>query len=488
MPNRLLTKSKYLNGLQCRLLLWITINEPERIPAPDTAQQHIFDQGHLVGELAKNLYPDGIDVPQDDFIENIKLTKELLDRRVPLFEAGVLCGRIYSRIDILNPVNEDELDIIEVKSSTSIKDENLHDVSFQRLCCEKDGLKIRKCFLAYINNEYVKHGDINPAELFKIDDVTDAVISAGEGIEERIARMLEVIDSPACPEMGIGPYCKDPYSCPMIAECWDGMPEHSVFTLYYSGKKSYDLYNSGVLNIADIPAGYKLNEKQAVQHKCVSSNLPHIDKKAIKGFLQEFVYPLYYLDFETFSTAIPIFDNTSPYQQVPFQFSLHIQQKPGGKLRHYEYLAEGKQDPRPGLLAYLRELLGEEGSIVAYNMSFEKGILTALGEVYPEYAEWVNNITARFVDLMAPFKNFHYYHPEQKGSGSLKAVLPAVTGKGYDGMPIAEGTAATLAFLDITFNEVSAEEVARVRKDLLAYCKQDTEGMVWILEKLQIFC
>jgi len=166
MPSSLLSKSKYLNGLQCRRYLWIACNDPERIPKPDAVTQYVFDQGHLVSQLAKRLYPRGIDVPAEDFRGNIAMTKEFLHQKKPLFEAGMLCGRIYSRLDILNPVNEDEWDIIEVKSSTSVKDINLHDVSFQRLCCEDSGLKIRKCILAYINNEYVRNGEIDPEQPF----------------------------------------------------------------------------------------------------------------------------------------------------------------------------------------------------------------------------------------------------------------------------------------------------------------------------------
>src|SRR3972149_698402 len=175
MLTKMLSNSRYLNGLQCPRLLWIATNEPERMPEPDVATQHIFDQGHLVGELAKKLFPGGIDVPAGNFMGNIELTKSLIQKRKPLFEAGILSGKIYSRVDILNPVNDDEWDIIEVKSSTSVKDVNLHDVSFQQLCWENGGLKIRKCFLAYINNQYVRNGEINPEELFTLQDISDEV-------------------------------------------------------------------------------------------------------------------------------------------------------------------------------------------------------------------------------------------------------------------------------------------------------------------------
>ena len=484
MPAKLLTKSKYLDGLQCPKYLWIACNEPERIPEPDATTQHIFDQGHLVGELAKKLFPGGIDVPNEDFMGNIAMTKELLQQRRPLFEASVLSGRIYSRADVLNPVNEDEWDIIEVKSSTSVKDVNLHDVSFQKLCWEEAELKIRKCFLAYINNQYVRNGEINPEELFILEDISDDVTTTSEGIRDRIRQMLEVIDASACPEVSIGPHCSDPYDCP-LTECWDGLPEHNVFTLYYGGKKSYELYGSGILDIIDIPTGYKLNDKQHIQCTCVNNGKPYIDQGAVRDFLDSLEYPLYYLDFETFATAIPLFDGVRPYQNIPFQFSLHMQEVPGSELKHFSFLAEGKRDPRPELLLRLREAIGNNGSIVVYNQSFEKRVLKELGETFPEYAGWSEAIIGRLADLIVPFRSFHYYHPDQKGSASLKKVLPAVTGSGYEGMSIAQGDDASLAFLKITFDDVAADEVLKVREDLLAYCGLDTEGMVRIIKRLE---
>lgn len=480
----MLSKSRYLNGLQCPKLLWVATNEPERIPEPDAATQHIFDQGHLVGELAKKLYPGGIDVASEDFMGNIAITKELLQQRSPLFEAGVLSGQIYSRADILNPVNEDEWNLIEVKSSTSVKEVNLHDVSFQKLCWEDSGVKIRKCFLAFINNQYVKNGEINPNELFIIQDISDEVAVAGEGLRERVARMLEVISSPECPEVTIGPHCSNPYEC-SLTECWESLPEHNVFTLYYGGRKSHELYRSGILDIIHIPADYKLNDKQRIQCACVVSGTPYIDKEAIRQFLTSLEYPLYYLDFETFGTAIPPFDGTRPYQNIPFQFSLHVQEKPGSELKHFTFLAEGRRDPCPELLASLSRLIGNSGSIIAYNKSFEEGVLKNLGDAFPEYIGWAESVVSRLVDLIMPFRGFYYYHPSQKGSASLKRVLPVVTGLSYEELPIATGDDASLAFLTITFEEVPKDEAAKVREELLTYCKMDTEGMVRIVERLE---
>jgi len=199
MPSVFLSKSRYLNGLQCPKLLWVATNEPERLPEPDASTQHRFDQGHLVGELAKRLYPGGINLPSEDFMGNIAMTKELLPQRKPLFEAGVLSSSIYARADILNPVNDDEWDIVEVKSVTSVKEVNYHDVAFQRLCWEDAGIRIRRCFLACINNQYVRNGEIDPKGLFTIYDVSEQMAEASEGIKDRVARMLDIISKPACP-------------------------------------------------------------------------------------------------------------------------------------------------------------------------------------------------------------------------------------------------------------------------------------------------
>lgn len=487
MSSLLLTKSKYLAGLQCPKLLWVQLHEPERIPETDAVTQYIFDQGLLVGKLAKKLFPGGIDIPSEDFMVNISKTKELLEERKPLYEAGILVGNTYSRIDILKPHNENEWDIIEVKSSTSIKDVHIHDVSFQKYCCEMYGLKIRKYFLALINNKYVKNGEIDPQGLFNIHDITDKVIAVSESIQNRIDIMLDTIKGSECPEVSIGRYCREPYECPLV-ECWEFLPEDSIFTLYYGGKKCFDLFNKGVLTVKDIPESYKLGKQQRIQQACVASSEPFVNKEGIREFLSSLKYPQYYLDFETIGPAIPLFDGTSPYEDTPFQFSLHIINSEGATQQHFSFIASGADDPRPAVLAELKKLLGDTGSIVVYHQGFEEGVLKELALAFPEYENWVAQVCKRLVDLLTPFSNFNYYHPLQKGSASLKKVLPAITGKGYGGLEISEGQSASIAFQAITYGDVSEEEKQKVREDLIKYCGRDTEGMIWIVEKLRDLC
>ncbi len=483
MP-QLLSKTKYLTGLQCPRLIWVQINESEKIPEPDAATQYIFSQGHEVGYLAKRLFPGGIDISTEDFMGNVSSTMELLKERKPLFEAGILTGKLYSRVDILSPIGEEEWDIVEVKSSTNVKDVHIDDVAFQRYCCNQSGLNIRKCCLVLINNQYVRDGEIDPEGLLNIYDVTNQVEEASVGIQDRIDEILEVVSQETCPEMIIGPHCRDPYECP-LTDCWDVLPEHSVFSLYYGGKKSFAMYDSGIVTIEEIPDDYKLNDKQRIQQACVASGEPHIDREAIDGFLSSLEYPLYYLDFETFSPAIPIFDGTRPYQAIPFQFSLHLVKGEFSQSEHVSFLANDTDDPRPTLLAELKNAIDNEGSILVYNKGFEDGILRDLAQAFPEYRHWTEQVCSRLVDLLAPFRNFDYYHPAQKGSASLKSVLPSITGRGYEDLDINDGQLASISFLSAIFSDMPEAERAKVMADLEQYCRRDTEGMIWIVERLK---
>lgn len=487
MPHNLLTKSRYLNGLQCLKYLWLSINEPEKLPQTDPNTQFLFDQGHLVGELAKKLYPGGINIPVGDFMTNVYKTRDLLLERKPLFEAGILADHIYSRVDILKPANEDRWDIIEVKSSTSVKDIHIHDVAFQRYCCERSGTSVNRCYLAYINNQYTRHGEIDPKGLFNIDDITEMVEDVSHDIDDKIKNMLEAMGLQTCPEIGIGPHCRDPYECE-LTECWDFLPEHNIFHLYYGGKKFFELLESGVFTLQEIPDSYKLNGKQTIQRTCEISGQPHIDKDAISSFLHSLQYPLYYLDFETIGTAVPLFDGTRPYQAIPFQFSLHVINDPNAQPQHFSFLTESPDDPRPAFLAELKSALGDSGSIIVYNQGFEEGILKELALAFPEYDEWIARIRVRLVDLLQPFRNFCYYHPKQKGSASIKSVLPALTGKSYEGMEISEGQEASNKFYNVTFGEATEEERERVLADLEKYCALDTKGMIWIVGELKKLC
>jgi hypothetical protein len=478
----LLTKSKYLYGLQCPKLLWVAINDKDKLPEPDAATQALFDSGHEVGNLAKKLFPGGVDIPTSTFMGNIKKSKARLRLRKPLFEAGFMAKDVFARADILNPV-DGAWDIIEVKSSTKVKDINLHDLSFQKYCYMRAGLKIGRCFLMYINREYVRNGPIDPKEFFIIEDVTDKVLELFKDVSERVEGMLKIASRKEHLDVDITPKCSDPYDCALKSGCWSHLSSDNVFNLYRGGEKCFSLYNSGVKEIKDIPDSFKLNDKQEIQRKCAKSGEVYLEKDKIKEFLSKLTKPLYYLDFETFSTAIPLLDGLKPYEQVPFQFSLHVFQfSLNEEGKHHSFLGKEK-DSRLEFLISLKKVLGSSGSIVVYNASFEKNVLLKLAVVFPEYKEWVDSVILRLVDLLEVFRSFYYYNCEQEGSASIKKVLPAVTGNSYSELNINNGKDASLLFFEIMFKDGKKKD--KIRKDLEEYCGLDTLGMKLILDELK---
>jgi hypothetical protein len=482
---KLLSKSKYLLGIQCHRQIWVNFNQPEKLPEIDIHVQHRFDDGHEVGELAKLSFPGGIDLPTDDFMGNIQLTQASLQEGKPLFEPGFMTeDRLFSRGDVLVP-NEDGWDVVEVKSGTKVKDINVHDVAFQKYVYEKKGLKIKNCFLMHLNNQYVREGELDPQALFVQENITEQVEEIYPNVSGLIEDMKETIDDPIIPDNKIGSHCSNPYDCPLQEECWSFLPENHVAQLYRGKAKAFELIEGGIYALSDIPDEFKLNDKQDIQKECDISGKPHIHKESLKHFLDGLKYPLYYLDFETFSTAVPKFDGLKPYSQVPFQYSLHVVDSPGAEPKHYSFLYKGNGDPRKEFISELEKVLGEAGDIVVYNQSFEINRLKELGIVYPEYQSWVEGVVGRVVDLLVPFRNFSYYHPMQKGSASIKKVLPAlVEGKSYSGMEIADGGSASLEYYNTHYGDVSAEEKARVRKALEKYCHLDTISMVWMVDTL----
>ncbi len=483
--NQILTKSKYILGLECPRHLWITFNQPEKIRQVTLAEEFKFREGDKVGQLAKTLFSDGIDLPVENYSENLQQTKEAMKKGKPLFEAGFAFENCFSRADILVPIGK-EWDIIEVKSGTEVKDINVHDVSFQKYVYEANGLKIRKCFLMHLNKEYFRKGKLDAKKLFVKEDITSQVNEI-KGIKERIDKMFKIISSDKPPKAGllIDKTIKEGNHDCFTENCIDDLPENHVFCLYRGNKLACELFENGIMHIKDIPQHIKLNGKQNIQRECEVNKKIYIDKEEIMQFLATLKYPLYYLDFETFSTVIPMFDGLKSYSQVPFQFSLHIVKKEGSKPEHYFFLYNGSGDPREDFAVALKKLIGEKGTVLVYNQSFEIGRLKELAEYFPEHKKWIENVLKRIVDLIVPFREFSYYNPKQQGSASIKEVLPAITEKSYKGMGIGDGGTASAEFFKMTYENCSEEEKKKVRENLLKYCELDTLAEVMIIEKFR---
>ena len=482
-----ISKSRFLSGLQCSKLLWYQYNKKEDIPPYKGMQVATFEQGHDVGELAKNLYPDGIEVDWGvssyDYKSGLQSTQELLAKRVPLFEAGFSAGDVHSRADVLVPVDKGAWDIVEVKSATGVNEINIQDVAVQKYCYEKAGITIKNCYVMHVNSDYIRDGEINPYDLLIKDNITEKVECFSPAVPALLESMQNKISLCKCPEVAIGKHCLKPYTCPMKSVCWDFLPEHNTKTLPRYRGWAED-FNNGVYSLFDLDYNSLPQNYQTI-YASAETGQPYIDQASIRDFIAKLEFPLYFLDFETMTSAVPLFDRSKPYQQIPFQYSLHVLDSIDGEARHYEFLASGVKDPRDDFISSLTKNLGNSGSIIVYNQSFEISRLQEAAKYYPAIQIWVDSVVSRIVDLLKPFRSQYCYHPQQHGSNSIKKVLPAWTELSYDGMDIADGMAAASEFARVTFGEgVIDDDRNKVRSGLLKYCELDTWAMVVLLRKL----
>ena len=496
-----ISKSKYLSGLQCPKLLWTHFNARESIPEADAAQKHIFDTGHMVGDLAKRLYPGGKEVPlifnADDALDlTVTATRDLMKQRIPIFEASFLIDGRYCRVDILVPVpgpdgtrsSGDEWDLIEVKSSTRVKDVNVNDVAFQYDALTRSGVSINRLFLMHVDTGYVRGESFETERFFHLEDITDRAMRLIDYVPSALNRMFDTIAGPD-PDTPIGPRCTSPYTCPLKESCWSVLPENNVTDFYRSGPRAFALLDQGIFTIGNAPES-KLTPRQMIQKKAVTENEIQVDSESLRRWIGGLKYPLYHLDFETMNPAIPPLQGLRPYQRIPFQFSLHIQEDPGARPRHVEHLATWNDeplpgDPRPGLVQALKAIEPDGGTVLCWNMGFEKGVLEDLAEVFPTEAERLAELVERMDDLIIPFRSFWVYHPLQKGNCSLKAVLPALTDFNYDELAIGDGMHAARQYQQAVYGNVAVKERAMIFKNLLEYCKLDTMAMVEILRRLE---
>ena len=459
--------------------------KPE-IPA---AQQHLFDTGHEVGELAKRYFNSGVEIEAEyyELDKTIKFTEDAIRQGEDvIFEATALSpDGAFSRIDILYKVNgSDAWDLIEVKASTGVRDYHLDDITFQRYAFTNAGYKIRKSVLMHLNNQYVRSAELEINKLFTLEDCTNIVQENINDIDGNLKNLLGVVNSDLEPSIDIGDHCNCPFECDYIHHCWQHVPEYSIYNIF-SGRKRDELLVNDIIEIADIPDGFETTDRQYIDIRSFKQNQVHVDKDAIKEFLDTLIYPLYFLDYETIFPAVPLFNNTRPYQQIPFQYYLHIQEKKDGDLRHVEFLYTDDTDPRPDFIKSLVDNCGDKGSVIVYNQSFEAGINNQLAAYFPEYSDRIDNITGRMTDLLVPFRSRWLYHPEMRGSASLKAVLPAfVPELSYEDLTIGDGGTASITYLSCITGIVSEKERSQIFQDLKDYCYQDTLAEVMLLKVL----
>ena len=483
----LISKSSFIKGIQCDKQLYLYKYHYDRMDEVSESQQVIFNRGHDVGELAQQLFPGGIKATEDPrkTAQAIERTTELIESGTKvIYEAAFVFDEVLVIADII-VWNGKQWNIYEVKSSTSISDTYYQDAAIQYYVIS-NCLNVKDISLVYINNQYVRNGELELHKLYNIESVKDKVSGLQDLIKSELIRLKIVLRGKNVPDIGIGPHCSDPYQCGFWGYCWKDIPEYSVFNIAgLRGNKKFELYGLGYIKLEDVPEDYPLSQTQRLQIESHIGKKPVIDKDKINEFVKSITYPVYYMDFETFMPAIPMFNGTRPYQQIPFQYSLHYQKTSGDKVEHDEFLADAEGDPREPFLKKLLMDTKEPGVILVYNKAFEITRMRELATDFPKYAKETEERIERIVDLMLPFQKRYYYKPEMLGSYSIKSVLPAlVPDLSYKGMEIADGGTASAAFESLYYEE-DVFKIKEIRENLLKYCGMDTLAIVRILDVLQ---
>jgi hypothetical protein len=448
----ILSKSTYLYGLQCQKRLFLHKKYPSWANPLDEVTQSIFQTGTNVGVLAQQLFPGGVNAQGDEGWHSqvtAERTAELLPDHEVIYEAAFIYNETVCGVDILVRIG-DEYHAFEVKSAASVKPQYIEDAALQYYVLSNAGVNIVDFSIVILNTQYVRIGDLSIKDLFKAESVLERILPKQDFIGNNISIFKKMLRQNQIPEIEMGSHCNTPYACNFSNYCTSLIPQQ------------------------------QLEIEETIE---LDANIT-IDKEAWEDYIQDWKFPLYFFDFETVTYGVPIFDFTRPYQQIPFQYSLHVQFEPDGELIHFKYLGDGIGDPRVDLIHQMIRDLGHSGSIVTWNMTFEKGVIERLAIDFPEYEEDLNAIYNRIVDLMPPFRPGRSIYSEAfGGSYSLKNVLPIMAPElSYKELIIQEG--GTASFMYGQMSDLEPLEKEQLRKDLLEYCHLDTLAMVKIWERV----
>ena len=488
-----LSKSRYVRFRGCPKAAWLDVNRPGLAAADESAKARM-ETGNEVGELARHLFGESVNVTETredgrpDLARMMENTRREMEKGTAVIcEAAFAWEGLYCAVDLLRR-DGDGWAIYEVKSSTDPMQETyLWDVSYQAYVLEKCGIRVTAVYLVCIDSRYVFHGQLDLSAFFRITDRTEEARAGQEDVRRTLAEAEGVLSSPREPGTGIAEGCR---GCDYFGYCTAGLPSPNVFGLYrITMKKALEYYRRGVVSYEDLLGDGTI--RNAIQLRQIGHALEekgtYTEPEKIRAFLDTLSFPLYFLDFETMQPAVPFCEGTRPYAQIPFQYSLHILERPGGELIHREFLAESGPDPRRDVAEALCRDIPVNVCVTAYNKAFECTRLRELAEAFPEMGEHLRNIADNIRDLLEPFQKGAYYNRAMGGSFSIKSVLPAI----YPGDPeldyhrlegVHNGGEAMSLFPRI--RDMGGEEKRAARECLLRYCELDTLAMVRVWEAL----
>jgi hypothetical protein len=517
-----ITKSDYILWRECPHNVWIKKCRPKIYKSKPLSdfEKHLIEEGNMVEEEARKRFSGGILIANRGQ-EALDETQELLKNTSnTLFQAAFSDGLLFAAVDILKQDQEGNLSIYEVKASNAqkldfldgdnsdnegdtvvdllnpkevekykkklFKDLHFFDLAFQVCLARKTGHVVKNAYLVRLNKAYVREGDLDLNKLFVIEDVTVYIDEALPAIEEEIQSLIKLLKSNVEPK---GPCCclykGRSKHCTTFSESNKDISDYSIHDLIAIGKSKptlEKLIDAKIYDILDIPIDFNLPPKIKKQTETHRLGKPQIDYEFIRKELSNIQFPIYFLDYETFNPSIPRFTGFKPYQHIPFQFSLHRLDSPESELIHSDFFYAGDKDPSRDLIESLEKVIGDKGSIVVWNRTFEESLVNKrLAERLPEYSDFIIKLNARIYDLMAIFFKQVYIHPEFHGSYSIKKILPVLCGKTYDEMEIGNGSEAMNTWNRMVTTSIDEVEKTRLEKLMREYCEKDTLAMydIW---------
>jgi hypothetical protein len=484
-----ISKTDYILWRDCAKNAWLRIHKPDVYYSTELTEyeQSVMEMGIEVERVARGLFPDGAVVTgsQTDALQE---TRTLIASKIPtLFQPVFEREECLAVADVLRcEPGTNDWSIYEVKSAIKVKEEHVYDLAFQVALLRKHGINLKRAFLLVLNPDYVRQHDLDIQKVFTPVDLTanvDAISETVSGEMQEARNYLLNESEPqgpcSCIYKGRSRHCSTfHYSNPDVPDY--GI--HDIARIGSSPKKLKELVDAGIFTIEDIPSDLKLTKGQSNQLRAYRTGETIIDKEAIAKELSELTFPLHFIDYETFASALPLFRDFSPYDQIPLQYSVHIVGSPDEEPRHRDFLHIGRGDPTSSFLDSLREQVSPFGSTIAWNKAFECQVNDAIARRFSPARDYIIELNDRFYDLMDIFSKQYFVHRDLRGSVSIKKVLPVLTPElSYSNLGIQDGAVASLTWGRIISGEIDDQECARLRANLRDYCALDSYGMyaIW---------
>jgi hypothetical protein len=478
-----LSKSSFIRSIQCPKSLYLYKNFYDLRDKPDTKRQQKFDRGLRVGKLAWQLFPNGKDCTPPhptQYQQSIAATQLLTAQKFPvIYEAAFKYQGILVALDILE-CKDGVFNAYEVKSSVSVSQTYLFDCAIQYYIIEKSGIRLQDFFIVYINNDYRRNGFLDVQALFKKKSVLKEVKALQPFIQEKIDAAIKIIEEPQMPNIHVGAQCSKPYPCDFQSYCWKDIPQNSIWNLQgASTKNKIEAAGKGITTIE----AYAAAHQNDIKLKSYLSNTEVVNKKGLSDFFNKIQYPVCFFDVEASQNAIPVFENTKPYEKIPFLYSLHIKNSADEPCIHKDFFAETDADHRKELLLHFLEDTENVKTILVYNDLMEKMALNYLADLFPEYKTEITERIHKMLDMELPFKHLYYYHPNQLGSFSLKTIAACMLQNNpYTHIDIKDGEEAMAIYSELFYKTENEQQY--YYKKLREYCRADTYVLTEIWDKL----